>query len=179
MLKKILLIVGLLVVAFVIVVALQPASYRVERTVTIAAPAAEIFPHVNNLKKAAAWNPWLKLDPQVKTTYEGPAEGKGASSTWAGNSDIGEGRQTIIESRPNELVRLRLDFLKPFEDTCTAEVALKPAGGQTQVTWAMFGEKNFVSKAVCLFMDQDKMIGDSFNQGLASLKTIAEPVAKK
>ncbi len=37
----------------------------------------------------------------------------------------------------------------------------------------------FVMKAMSLFMDCDKMIGDDFEKGLADLKTIAEAEAKK
>jgi hypothetical protein len=49
MLKKILTALAAIVVIFVIVVALQPADFRVERTTTIAAPQAELFAQVNDL----------------------------------------------------------------------------------------------------------------------------------
>jgi hypothetical protein len=77
-------------------------------------------------------------------------------------------------------VRLRLDFLKPMESTCTGEFTLQPAaGGGTTVTWALYGENNFLGKAFCLFMNQDRMVGGPFEEGLASLKTIVETEAKK
>lgn len=174
MIKKILIGLAVIIAGFLVVVAFQPDTFRVERAATIAAAPSAVFTQVNNLRKAAVWSPWLKLDPAVKVAYEGPAAGVGASSSWAGNHNIGEGRQTITESRANELVRLRLDFIKPFAGTSTAEFTLKPSGNQTLITWSLAGEKNFVSKAVCLFMDQDKMIGEPFEQGLASLKALVE-----
>lgn len=176
---KILIGLAVILVVFLVVVALQASTFRIERSASISAAPAEIFPQINDLRKAQTWNPWLKLDPAAKTTFEGAAAGVGASSTWAGNSQVGEGRQTITESRANEWVRSRLDFKKPFEGTSTAEFTLKPEGQQTVVTWSMWGEKNFISKAVCLFMNQDKMIGGSFEEGLASLKAIVEPAGKK
>ena len=179
MLKKILLGFGVIVVVFLIVVALQPSTFRVERSVTIAAPATAVFPHLNDLHKAQVWSPWKKFDPAAKYTFEGAPEGQGAIGTWEGNNDIGAGRQTIVESKPNELVRLRLDFLKPMESTCTGEFTLKPAGGGTTVTWALYGENNFLGKAFCLFMNQDKMIGGPFEEGLASLKSLIESDGKK
>lgn len=179
MFKKILLGCAVLLAVLLVVVALQPSAYRVERSVVIAAPAAQVFPHVNNLHRAWAWNPCLKLDPAVKIGYSGPAEGVGAVSTWAGNNQVGEGQETITESRTDQLVRVTLEFKKPFEDTCHAEFLLNPDKNGTRVTWAMWGEKNFFAKAVCLFMNQDKMIGDMFEQGLGSLKAINESVAKK
>lgn len=179
MLKKIIPGVVAAIIVFSIVVALQPAQFRVERSIVIAASPADVFPQVNDLRKAQVWSPWLKFDPTAKTTFEGPAEGTGASSTWAGNSQVGEGRQTITESRPNELVRIKLDFIKPLESTCTAEFTLKPEGSQTRVAWAMFGENGFVAKAFCLFMNQDKMIGGEFEKGLTDLKALVETAAKK
>ena len=38
----------------------------------------------------------------------------------------------------------------------------------------MSGRHTFVSKAICLFMNQDKMLGGYFEKGLASLKTVVE-----
>src|ERR1044071_2399156 len=113
MFKKILIVVAVVVVLFLIVVAMQPSDFRVTRSITIATPPEAIFPHVNELKKWDAWSPWMKLDPNAKSTFEGPPAGKGASMSWAGNKEVGEGKMTISESRPNELVRFKLEFYKP------------------------------------------------------------------
>jgi hypothetical protein len=86
---------------------------------------------------------------------------------------------TIMESRPNELVRVKLEFFKPFAATNTAEFTFKPEGNQTVVTWAMFGDKNFMAKAVHLFMNMDKMIGGQFDKGLADMKSAVEAEPKQ
>jgi len=36
------------------------------------------------------------------------------------------------------------------------------------------GEKNFMAKAIHLFMNMDKMIGGQFETGLAAMKSIVE-----
>jgi hypothetical protein len=105
--------------------------------------------------------------------------GTGAVYSWAGNSDVGEGRMTITESRPHELVRIKLEFIKPFSATNTTEFTFKPEGNQTAVRWSMAGENNFVSKAMCLFMNMDKMVGGDFEKGLAALKSVSEAAARK
>jgi len=179
MLKKILIIIGVIVVVFVTVVALQPADYRVERTATVAAPAERVFAQVNDLKKWEAWSPWVKIDPTMKQTYEGPASGTGAISRWAGNNQVGEGSMTIAESRPNELIRFNLEFIKPMAGTSTSEFSFKPQGNLTAVTWSMSGKNNFIGKAMCLFMNMDKMVGGQFETGLTALKSIAESSAGK
>lgn len=178
MITNILIVFAVLVIGLVIVVSTKPKTFRVERSVSIAAPAAEIFPHVNDLRKVQVWSPWVKLDPSAQYTFEGPAAGVGASQTWVGNGKAGAGRQTIVESRPGELVRIRLDFKKPFESTCTADYALKSQGGQTVVTWSIYGQNNFVSRLFCVFMNQDKMIGGEFEKGLADLKRVVESAGK-
>jgi hypothetical protein len=178
MFKKILIVLLLIVVAFVVIVALQPSHYSVSRTATFAAPAPVVFAQVNDFHKWEAWSPWVKLDPACKTSYEGAPSGNGAIFSWTGNKDVGEGRMTILESRPNELVKIKLDFVKPFESTATSEFALQPKANQTQVTWTMSGGNNFIGKAFCMFCNMDKMIGRDFERGLTSMKTAAEAAAK-
>lgn len=179
MLKKILLALVLVVIVFAVVVVMQPADFKVERSATIAAPAAVVFSQVNDLHKWEAWSPWAKLDPSAKATYAGPDSGKGAKHSWAGNGDVGEGTMTIVESRPNELVGIKLEFLKPFAATNDVAFTFKPDGDLTLVTWTMTGKNNFIAKAMHLFIDCDKMIGGFFDQGLNSMKTIAESQASK
>ncbi len=174
MLKIILISLAVVIAVFVVVVALQPSEFRIERSVVIAAPAAEVFPHTNDLRKMQEWSPWKKLDPEAKYIFADPSAGVGATMSWAGNSQAGEGRQTITESRANEYVGIRLEFLKPFESVCATAFTLKPEGNRTTVTWSMSGTNGFISKAFCLFMSQDKMIGEPFAEGLASLKALVE-----
>jgi len=146
---------------------------------TIGAPAPVVFAQVNDFHNWDAWSPWAKIDPAMKKTHEGAPAGTGAIYTWAGNDQVGEGRMTLTESRPNELVRIKLEFMKPFASTADTEFTFKPAGDQTAVTWSMAGEKNFMAKAFGLFMNMDKMIGDDFEKGLAQMKSVAEAAPKQ
>lgn len=179
MLKKIAIVFALLMIIFVIIVAVQPAEYRVARSATIAAPQPAVFEQVNDLHKWEAWSPWAKLDPAMKQTYEGPPAGTGATYHWSGNSKVGEGRMTITESQPSDLIRIKLDFIKPFASTADTDFSFKPEANQTAVTWSMAGKKNFMSKAFGLFVNMDKMIGADFEKGLAQLKSLVETAAKK
>jgi hypothetical protein len=177
MLKKFLFAIAVLVVMLVIVVALQPSEFRIERSAAIAAPAPVVFAQVNDFHNWDAWSPWATLDPAMKKTYEGAPAGTGAVSTWSGNRDVGEGRATIIESRPNELIRIKLEYLRPFAATNTAEFTFKPEGDHTTVTWSLYGSNNFIAKAFSLVMDMDTMVGSQFEQGLASLRSAVTDAA--
>jgi len=167
-----------LVVGFAAIVALQPSDFRVTRSAAIAAPPEAVFSQVNDLHRWEAWSPWAKLDPAAKSTYEGPAAGVGAAFSWAGNNQVGEGRMTITESRPNDLIRMNLEFIKPIKATNITEFTFKPEGNLTVVAWTMSGKNNFISKAIGLFMDCEKMVGGQFEKGLAQIKSIAEGATK-
>jgi len=171
---KIVIAVVVVLLGLVAFIATRPGEFQVARSATFAAPAPAVFAQVNELKKWEAWSPWAKKDPQAKSSYAGPAAGVGASMSWAGNNDVGEGRMTIAESRPAELVRIKLEFLKPFAATNTAEFSFKDEGGRTALTWSMRGQNNFIGKAMCLVFDMDKMVGGDFEAGLAGIKAIVE-----
>jgi hypothetical protein len=179
MTKKILIAIGVIVVVFLIVVALQPAEFRVVRSANMSAPPAVVFAQVNDFHKWEAWSPWEKLDPALKRTYEGPSAGTGAIYRWVGNNKVGEGSMTITESRSSDLIRIKLEFLKPFASTADTEFTFKPEGNQTAVTWSMAGKNNFMAKAMCLFMNMGKMVGGQFEQGLAQMKSLVETAAAK
>jgi len=163
-----------LVVLVVAVVAFQPSEFRVTRTATIAAPAPAVFAQVNDFHNWPAWNPWGKIDPKMTHRYEGAPSGVGAIYSWAGNHEVGEGRMTLTDSRPSDLIRIKLEFMKPFAATSVAEFSFKPQGDQTAVTWSMTGKNNFMAKAIHLVMNMDKMIGGQFEKGLADMKSIVE-----
>ena len=175
MLKWILAGVAAVVVIFLVVVAMQPSDFKIERSATMRAPAPAAFAQVNDFQNWRAWSPWEKIDPALKRQYEGPKAGTGAIYAWQGNGDVGEGRMTITESKPGELVRIKLEFFKPFAATNTAEFSFKRAGADsTAVTWTMTGQNNFLSKAICMFVNMDKMVGGMFEQGLTQMKTVVE-----
>ena len=178
MIKKIIIGIVAVVVVFAVVAATRPADFRVERSATIEASPAALFAQVNDHHKFAAWNPFLKLDPNVKNTYSGPDSGVGAVCSWEGNSDIGAGSSTIIESIPGEVVRMRMDWKRPMEGTSTVNFTFVPQGDKTVVTWAMYGKNGFLGKAVSIFMDCDKMVGPQFEQGLVDLGKVTLAQAK-
>ena len=160
--------------AFCVYVELQPADFKITRSATFVASPEVIFPQVNDLHSWQTWSPWAKMDPNSQVSYSGPQAGNGASFSWSGNDEVGQGRMTIIESNPNQLVRYRLEFTKPFTATNTAEFRLLPNGDRTKVTWSMSGTNGFLFKAAGVFMNCDKMVGDQYEKGFANLKPIVE-----
>ncbi len=172
MIKKILIGLAVILVGIIIVSRSQPDSYTVERTATIAAPPNVVFDHVNNFQKWQQFNAWGDSDPNAVYTYNDTESGVGANFHWKGNSDMGEGSMTILESKPNEYVKVDLEFIEPFSGKAIAEFVLAPNSGGTQLTERTSSEHNFFSKIMCMFMDMDKMIGDKYEEGFARMNRI-------
>jgi hypothetical protein len=178
MVKKIIVVtlsvIGLLVLIFLIAAALQPDRFTISRSIEINSPPSKPFGLVNDFHQWQHWSPFEKLDPNLKRTFEGADAGEGAVYKWEGNSDAGQGKMTINESKPDERLLIQLDFIQPMEATAEARFDFVPAGDRTKVTWTMSGENSFVGKAMGLLVNMDKMIGKSFEEGLGKLKEVSE-----
>src|SRR5437764_4498035 len=139
--------------AFLAFVATRPGTFRFERSTLVAAPAEAIFALLNDFQQWTKWSPYEEKDPNMQRTYGGARTGVGSIYSWAGNKEIGEGKMTILESRPNEQVVIKLEFFKPMKATSQAIFSLKPTATGVSVTWAMTGTQSFMCKAISLFMN--------------------------
>ena len=167
-------VVAVIVAGLLIYATTKPDSFTVKRSTSIKAPPDRLFALINDFHGWGAWSPYEKKDPDMKRTFSGANQGKGAIYEWDGNKNVGAGRMEIIEATPPRKIVIKLDFLKPFEGHNTAEFTIDPQGDNTTVTWAMYGPSSFIFKVMGMFMNMDKMIGDDFAAGLANLKAVAE-----
>ena len=176
MLKNIALAIAVILGAVLALVALQPSTYKVTRSIQVSAPPATVHALINDFHKWDGWSPWAKLDPNMKTTFSGAPAGTGAVYHWSSPMDnVGEGRMTITNSVPAARVDIKLEFIKPFSSVALTEFTIKPAASGSTVEWSMSGENDFMTKAFSLFMGgMDKMIGPDFEKGLAQLQTLAQ-----
>ena len=178
MMKKIALGIALVVAIAAVGIALQPSAFVVERTVSIDAPAARIYPRIASVREMDEWSPWVKMDPQMQTVYDGPDSGVGSRSSWEG-PQMGKGRLTVTAVDPTAAVEMKLEMLTPMEATNRVLFRLRPGNAGTDVTWRMEGTNGFVGKAMSLVANMDQMVGAPFEQGLAALKNVVESDAKQ
>jgi carbon monoxide dehydrogenase subunit G len=173
-------ILGIVVVLAVVIalalalIATRPDDFRIERSAQINAPPEAVFSIINDLSQWGRWSPYDKRDPNMKKTFEGPSSGPGAMYAWNGNSEVGEGRLTIVDAKPGELVTMKLEFTRPFKATNEVNFKLAPSDHGTCVSWIMDGKYNLITKTMSLCMSMDKMVGKDFEQGLANLNTVAQ-----
>jgi len=170
----VLLVIAVVIAGILALAATKPNTFRIERSARIQAPPEGIFPLLDDFHRWPEWSPWEKLDPELRRTYGGPERGVGATYAWEGNKKVGSGRMEIVESSPHTSLRIKLDFLTPFEAHNVALFDLVPDGDHTRLVWAMEGPQPFMNKVMCVFINFDRMVGTDFEKGLAALRAIAE-----
>ena len=174
MVKIIALVIAALIAGVLLFAATKPDVFRVTRSASIKAPPDKVFGFINDFKRWDGWSPWEKKDPAMKRSFGATTSGKGATYAWEGNKDVGQGSMEITQSTPSSAIKLKLDFLKPFEAHNVVDFTLEPKGDTTQVTWTMAGPTPYFAKIFHVFMDMDSMVGKDFETGLANLKAVAE-----
>lgn len=161
------------VAALLAYAATRPNEFRVSRSTVIKAPADRIFPLIASMRRMNEWNPFVRQDAAMKIVYSGPESGLGAAQAFEGGSG-GAGRLEVTGVTKPTLVAMSLDMVKPIAAHNDVTFALRPDGDGTSVTWTMSGAMPFVSKVMSVFFNMDRMMGGTFEQGLADLKVLAE-----
>jgi len=173
MVRKILVALVVAIAAVLAVAALQPDSFSLQRSTSIAATPERLYPLIADMKAFNTWNPWLRKDPSSELTYQGQPGGVGSAYAWR-SAQLGAGRMEVTELAPNGRVAMKLQFFEPMAATNAVVFSLQPQGTQTGVTWTMSGPMPYLSKLICLFVSMDRMVGPDFEAGLANLKAEAE-----
>lgn len=176
MLKKVLIAVAALIAVLLIVVSMQPAQYRVERSAQMQAPPDIIWAHISDFNTWKTWQPWWKSSQKI--TIDGTPGVMGHRSSFEGEK-MGKGGMEITDVKQPNHLGLKLVAIEPMAGEATLAFDLAGGNDGTEVTWSMDGTNDFVHKFFSLVMNMDEMIGSKFEEGLADLKTIVEAEAKR
>lgn len=172
-----LLILVLVVAALLVYASTRPDTFRIERSIRIAATIVQVAEQIDDFHKWGHWSPWEKLDPTMTRSFSGAGAGVGAVYEWDSKGKAGAGRMEITEMRAGAergLIAIKLEFFKPWKAVNTAEFVMTPTEAGTDLRWAMFGPSPLMSKVMGVFIDLDRMVGKDFEAGLAALKRDAE-----
>tara|TARA_A200000113_G_scaffold216856_1_gene222660 strand:+ start:1047 stop:1604 length:558 start_codon:yes stop_codon:yes gene_type:complete len=171
-LKKLLVVVGVLITLFVITSFFISKDYSVERTIVINAQPSEIYPYVVDLKEWSKWGVWFKRDPDMELDFFGPDRAIGMRSEWKSETE-GNGEIEITQLEHNKRVLYRIYF-PDFDRGSNGAVEIKPTANGSIVTWRDEGtvDNNPINRYVALMIDS--MIGPDFEMGLENLKILAE-----
>lgn len=176
MLKKVLIAFAALIAVLLIVVSMQPAQYRVERSAQMQAPPDIVWAHISDFNTWKTWQPWWKSSQKI--TIDGTPGVMGHRSSFEGEK-MGKGGMEITDVKQPSHLGLKLVAIEPMAGEATLAFDLAGGNDGTEVTWSMDGTNDFVHKFFSLVMNMDEMIGSKFEEGLADLKTIVEAEAKR
>jgi len=149
-----------------------PAHFRIERAVSINAPADKVYSLVVDPREWKRWTVWNQRDPAMKINYGGPTAGVGARWAWESKTE-GNGVMEFTEALSNQRIGYKLSFAD-YGMQSAGVMAIAPVGNGVRVSWTNEGEMgaNPINRWFGLLMD--RMVGKDFEAGLANLKKLAE-----
>jgi carbon monoxide dehydrogenase subunit G len=159
--------------AFLLTTFLLPQQYVVDRSVRIAATPEEIYPHLVDLEKWQAWNPWKEMDPAMRVEFGPVRTGVGASYAWQ-SGKVGSGSLAIVSVQPPTDVEYQIVMSGAESIPARGSLRLTPAGRDTLVLWSYTGNVGgrFFGRWITLFAES--IFGESFDVGLTKLKQVVE-----
>ena len=149
-------------------------TYNVVRFVAVDAAPDRVFGYLVDFHHWASWSPWEGIDPHLRRTYSGADAGVGAVYAWSGNRKAGQGRMEITDVTEPSLVRIDLQFEKPFKARNKIWLSVEQAGSGSLVTWSLTGKRTLLTKVMGIVKSMDALVGPDFERGLAQLKFTAE-----
>lgn len=163
----------LAVIALILLVAaVLPGKYLVEKSITINRPPAEVFNKIANLNHYKEWNPWQKEDPGAQSTITGDPMHVGHKYHWSGKK-VGEGSLTIRSTVPSKAINFDLQFVKPFKSEAIDAWDFTETTGGTKTVWRNSGELPFpVARLMGPYLN--KQLNRQFEAGLQNLKEMCE-----
>ena len=171
MLKKILYFLLAIIAIGVIAMFVISEKYHYEKSIVINAPADKIYPHIASTKAFNQWNPWMKLDPNMKMKYSGTQGQIGDKYCWDSEvKEAGKGCQEITALVPNQKQSTKMFF--DGQGEATSNIILTPEGNGTKVTWDMDADLEKPMNLMKPLMNY--WMGQSYGEGLAKLKEISE-----
>ena len=180
--KKALIIILVLLIAFVVTGYSLPKQVHVERSIVIDQPVGMMFELLNSYESFSEWSPWAGRDPKAVFITSGPESGVGAHLSWSGDAQlVGSGWQEIVASKPYERIDIKLDF--DAQGLADTGFILEPQGNASKITWFFDSDLTEGVSFVDAFLARyfgllfDRWVGGDFEQGLANLKVYAESLA--
>lgn len=172
-LKKIIIAVVALYIAFLFSGFLLPTETRVSREILIDAPNETVFKLVSEHREFRRWSPWAAKDPKMEVEYEGPEVGVGAKQLWrSAHPQVGNGESIYTVYEPYSKVEFELRF-EQGGGTSAFNLSLLESG-LIKTEWHFVSPHNNIFERFIGFFLIENLISPDLEQGLTALKTLAE-----
>jgi len=161
-----------LIVILLLIAALLPKGFNIEKTIVINSPVAQVMKHVADLNYYSQWNPWQQSDPTTKKEITGVAGVPGHKYSWQGKK-VGVGSLTL-KSVDDKHLHFDLEFIKPFKSKARDNWLFEQWGNdETKVTWQNSGALPWPIASLMGPLLQ-KSLNKQFETGLNNLKKMVE-----
>ena len=146
---------------------------RIERSIHIDAPVADVYRVVTDFQQFNAWSPWRDLDADATYEIGGTA---GTVGSWfarkSAKPEVGNGKQTITSLDPNRSVTMRLEFDEQDPGDGFFTLASGPNG--TDVIWGYTADLGVNPYLRYFSFFADRFFGPPYEKGLTRLKKYIE-----
>ncbi|MFD0795202.1 SRPBCC family protein [Mucilaginibacter litoreus] len=164
------------ILVVLILAAIAPKSYSVQRSINVNAPQLKVFDYIRYLRNQDYYSKWVMTDPNKRMTYSGTDGSVGFNAAW--DSDMkqaGKGHQTIQNIVEGERIDIRIVFIKPFAGVADTYLTTQSVTeNTTAVNWAFFSKMPFPMNVMLLFINMEKMLGKDMEESLKNLKRVLE-----
>ena len=148
-------------------------KYKMQRSITIDAPAYVVFGEVTDLQTWHTWATWWEKDTTIVTEYTGERYGKDAKMSWTGVDGFGSLEITAVSFADSINTELNFEGMPPAYGFWNFEENEEG----THITWGMKGEMPFFMHFMTMFFDA--MAGPDFEAGLQGLKEKCESLPSR
>lgn len=176
--KKILLALVGIIALVLLVAAVMPKDFKIEKEIVINKSPSQVFNYLKMVRNGNEWNPWMKkgvnTDPSGVQTFKGEDGAVGFINSWSSdNKEIGVGEEEITAITADERIELELRLVKPYQAKHKVYFTTTSAGeNKTKVTWTIEGRTDFPLNLLCFFKHNE--VKDKFTLGLNNLKEVVE-----
>ena len=168
-LRSVSLTVAVLLILLMAVAFFLPATFSVQRSAVIAAPAERIYAKFATPRTWATWSAWTTAaDSTLVYTYAGPDSGVGAIMKFTAEK-MGNGELEIVEAVPGQAVGYALR-MTGTDMKVNGHVTFEPAEGGTKVTWHDSGDlgRNVLLRYLGPMLD--KNLAAAYEKSFAGLR---------
>jgi Polyketide cyclase / dehydrase and lipid transport len=165
-----------LVVVTAVLSLMMPTNQKINRSITINAPAAVIYEQLKTLKNFNRFSVWSQQDSTIQYSLTGTDGTVGAATSWKGIPDIsGEGKIEITSLAPTHTVSHKINFTTPRKGKANSTFSIiEKEKGSSDVTWYFELATPRPWNIFNLFYSFDKQMGKDFEAGLAAMKLAIE-----
>ena len=162
-----------LILLLLLISALMPKNYNIEKSVIIKRSAGDVMKKVGDLNSYSQWNPWQQMDPTAKATITGTPNTRGHKYAWDGKK-TGIGSLTL-NSLDSKHLHFDLEFIKPWKSKAKDNWLFESwgDGNECKVTWQNGGELPWPMARLMSPMI-NKNLNHQFEVGLSNLKKLCE-----